>query len=156
MEYGKGTVEFQDGAGAQGYMHVVANGETFVMKGGNVQEENGKIEADLWLGDTEGRASIAFRYQSDQKYTCVGYDLNRWVVMESGNVCESFTGPEPSRDPKSPTHVDVEYSGKSIVVRIDGEEYLNKEVTALSYTDAGKVGIRVWGYGCLLYTSRCV
>lgn len=147
LEYGSGTVEFQDGAGAQGYMHVVANGETFAMKAGDAQEENGKIEADLSLGDTEGRASIAFRYQSDQKYTCVGYDLNRWVVMESGNVRESFTGPEPSRDPENPTHVDVEYRGKSFVVRINGEEYLNKEVTALSYTDAGKVGIRVWGYG---------
>lgn len=147
LKSGDGTVNFQDGEGANGYATVSkVDGTTtkaLFMVGRSPKVENGFLQADV-TNLSGGRLGLAFRIQDNGDYVSVVYDVGTWQITKSGNQVASFEGGAWNKNETKSLRVD--FAGTKITVTINGSRVFSQDIPGLAGTGSGKVGAVVWGY----------
>ncbi|OAB45001.1 hypothetical protein PBAT_13715 [Paenibacillus antarcticus] len=139
-----GAMIFTDGAGDAGNMQLTANGASQFADLNAPSQGDGFVEMDV-NNLSEGRIALLFRYQNESQFAGVGYDVGTgWKFLNNGNDSITFQGAGLPLNKK--TRVRIEYKGENIRVIVAGTELYSGNVPGLQ-TGAGKIGVRVWGYG---------
>lgn len=111
------------------------------------QIQDGEISATV-TANAAGRFVLVFRYKDPKNYAAVGYDVgSSWTVkryIDGVEKQETFSVPEV--DPTQGVEVTARFSGNELQLSINGNIVYTGADFLSGLTDAGKMGVRTWGY----------
>lgn len=107
--------------------------------------QNGNVSFDL-KPISNGRTGIVFRYQAQNKFAFIGYDINGTWVWENGSGgWGSLTTTGPVLQNNQSYHIEVQYLNSHIILSVNGQEIFNDDIPDI-YNQPGKIGFKNWYY----------
>src|SRR5690625_1227267 len=136
---GDGTMEYRDQV-----MNFAADGNTIYADAYSPHMKNGFVEYEF-TPKSSGRMGFLFRFNDANNFAGFGYDVGGSWQYITGDGSYGEVGNKALKKDEKNT-VRIEFINDNYRLTVNNDEVFNGPIDAFS-TEAGKAGIRTWGYG---------
>ena len=137
---GSGTITIEDG-----YLNIANSGDFIFYDQNAPMLTDGEVETEFTLEGSNGRFGVVVRPATDGNFLFIGYDLNGTWVIQDNNTWKSYSiGVTLEEDVTY--KLKVEFEGKDVRVKLNGEEILNEtvEISTMPTGQGYGIGFRSW------------